>query len=244
MTDIPVTETPPAALFDRIDTWIFDLDNTLYPASSRLFNEVSKRITAFIAERFTLPPDAARVRQRDFFMRYGTTLRGLMVEHGVDPGPFLDYVHAIDVGLLESNPGLGGRLARLPGRKLVFTNASRRHAERVLDQLGIGPHFEEIFDIAAADYVPKPDRSSYALMLERHNVEPETACMIEDMARNLEPAKALGMRTVWLKGDIEWARRQGADPSPPYVDHIVNDLEHWLDELIARRTTDPAVSSA
>ena len=239
-----MTANPPAALFDHVDTWVFDLDNTLYPASSRLFNEVSKRITSFIADRFALPPDAARVRQRDFFMRYGTTLRGLMVEHGVDPGPFLDYVHAIDVGLIESDPGLGARLALLPGRKLVFTNASRRHAERVLAQLGIGPHFEQIFDIADADYVPKPDRASYALMLQRHRVAPGSACMIEDMARNLEPAKALGMRTVWLKGDIEWAQRQGVEDSPPYVDHIVHDLGDWLDDVIARRGNGSAVTPA
>jgi putative hydrolase of the HAD superfamily len=239
-----MTDNPPASLFDSVDTWVFDLDNTLYPASSRLFNEVSKRITSFITERFAMPPDAARVRQRDFFMRYGTTLRGLMVEHGVNPGPFLDYVHAIDVGLIESDPRLGARLARLPGRKLVFTNASRRHAERVLDQLGIGPHFEQIFDIADADYVPKPDRASYTLMLQRHGVAAESACMIEDMARNLEPAKALGMRTVWLKDDIEWAQRQGVEDSPPYVDHIVDDLGTWLDDVITRRGDNLAVTPA
>lgn len=224
-----------ADLFDKIETWVFDLDNTLYPASSHLFNEVSRRMTAFIAERFDIAPDAARQRQRDFFMRYGTTLRGLMVEHGVDPEPFLDYVHAIDVGIIEANPRLAERLARLPGRKLVFTNASRRHAERVLERLGITPHFEEIFDIAAADYVPKPDRTSYSLMLQRHQVAPESACMIEDIARNLEPAKALGMTTVWLKGDIEWARARTTNGEPTYIDHAIDDLGEWLDGVIARR---------
>jgi len=227
-------------LFDRVESWVFDLDNTLYPASSRLFNEVSRRMTAFIAEYFDMAPDAARQRQRDFFMRYGTTLRGLMVEHGVDPEPFLEYVHAIDVGLIDANPGLAERLARLPGRKLVFTNASRRHAERVLQRLGVTPHIEEIFDIAAADYVPKPDPTSYSLMLRRHRIEPENACMIEDIARNLEPAKALGMTTVWLKGDIEWARSQGVDGSTSYIDHAVDDLGAWLDWVISRREGAPA----
>ena len=226
--------TVPPAFFDTVETWIFDLDNTLYPASSRLFEEVSRRMTAFISDYFNMAPDAAYQRQRDFFMRYGTTLRGLMVEHRMDPEPFLTYVHAIDVGVIQAAPELAERLALLPGRKLVFTNSSRQHAERVLDRLGITPHFEEIFDIAAADYVPKPDKTSYSLMLQRHQVLPGSACMIDDIARNLEPAKGLGMKTVWLRGGIDWARHQnvlGAD----YVDHTVDDLLVWLDEVIRRR---------
>lgn len=229
-----ITSVPPAS-FDGVETWIFDLDNTLYPASSHLFDQVSRRMTAYIAEYFDLAPDAAYERQRDFFMRYGTTLRGLMVEHHLDPEPFVEYVHAIDIGVIDAAPALAARLALLPGRKLIFTNSSRRHAERVLDRLGITPHFEEIFDIADADYVPKPDKTSYALMLQRHQVSAERACMIDDLARNLEPAKALGMKTVWLRGGIEWARHQnvlGAD----YVDLIVDDLIDWLDAVIGRRS--------
>ena len=222
-------------VYDLVETWVFDLDNTLYPASSSLFNQVSRRMTAFIMEHFDIAPDAAQERQRDLFMRYGTTLRGLMVEHGVDPEPFLDYVHAIDLGLLDADPGLAERLARLPGRKLIFTNASRLHAERVLERLGITPHFEEIFDIAAADYLPKPDRASYALMLERHQVSARCACMIDDIPRNLEPAKALGMKTVWLRGEIEWAGRHGVTEPLPYIDCVVDNLSDWLDQVIALR---------
>jgi putative hydrolase of the HAD superfamily len=225
------------ALFDGIETWVFDLDNTLYPASSKLFDQISRRMTGFIADYFDLAPDAALTRQRDFFMRYGTTLRGLMVEHGVDPEPFLKYVHAIDVGVVAANPELAARLARLPGRKLVFTNASRVHAERIMARIGIADQFEDIFDIAAADYVPKPDRTSYAMMLRRHDVDPVRACMIEDIAINLEPAKALGMATVWLKGEIEWARPKGSgNAAPPdYIDYVAEDLGSWLDGVIGRR---------
>jgi putative hydrolase of the HAD superfamily len=170
-------------------------------------------------------------------MRYGTTLRGLMVEHGVDPEPFLRHVHSIDVGVVAANPELEVKLAALPGRKLIFTNASRIHAERIMAQIGITHHFEGIFDIAAADYVPKPDRTSYAMMLDRHAVAPETACMIEDIAGNLEPAKALGMATVWLKGEIEWARPKGAVPGAKatWIDYVAEDLGSWLDAVIARR---------
>jgi putative hydrolase of the HAD superfamily len=151
------------------------------------------------------------------------------------PGPFLDYVHEIDVGMVQANPGLVERLGRLAGRKLIFTNASRIHAERVMEKIGITHHFEEIFDIAAADYIPKPDRTSYAMMLRKHGVKPGTACMIEDMAVNLEPAKALGMATVWLKGEVEWAKPKKALGIPRYIDFVADDLPSWLDAVIARR---------
>ena len=229
MTDAPIE------IFDRIDTWVFDLDNTLYPASSKLFDQVSRRMTGYISEYFNIAPDAALARQKDFFMRYGTTLRGLMTEHGVDPEPFLDYVHKIDIGVVAPNPSLAQKLGGLPGRKLVFTNASRIHARRVMDRIGITEHFEEIFDVADADYIPKPDRTSYAMMLRRHKVSPETACMIEDIAGNLEPAKALGMATVWLRHENEWSRPKQPGPTPRYIDLVIDDLGHWLDLVLQRR---------
>jgi putative hydrolase of the HAD superfamily len=222
-------------IFDAVETWVFDLDNTLYPASSKLFDQVSRRMTGYIAEYFNMAPDAALARQKDFFMRYGTTLRGLMTEHGVDPEPFLDYVHKIDVGAVAPNPSLALKLGKLPGRKLVFTNASRVHARRVMDRIGITEHFEEIFDIADADYIPKPDRTSYAMMLRRHKVSPATACMIEDLEGNLDPAKALGMATVWLRHDTEWTRQKQSGPVPRYVDFVTDNLCDWLDLVLARR---------
>ncbi len=222
-------------VFDGVETWVFDLDNTLYPATSKVFDQISRRMTGFIAEHFNIAPDAAIARQRDFFVRYGTTLRGLMIEHRLAPEPFLDYVHKIDVGSVAANPDLALKLGRLPGRKLIFTNASRIHAERVMAQIGIDHHFEDIFDIAAADYIPKPDRTSYAMMLRKHDVAPDTACMIEDIADNLEPAKALGMSTVWLKGEIEWARPKNGGKTPSHIDFVADDLGSWLDAVIARR---------
>jgi putative hydrolase of the HAD superfamily len=224
-------------IFDTIDTWVFDLDNTLYPASSRLFDQISRRMTGFIAEHFDIAPDAALARQKDFFMRYGTTLRGLMTEHGMNPEPFLKYVHEIDVGLVDPNPGLALKLGLLPGRKLIFTNSSRIHAKRVMERIGITEHFEEIFDISDADYIPKPDRTSYAMMLRRHDVNPEGACMIDDIPVNLETAKAVGMTTVWLKGVRDWG------PSTPNgailnkIDFVAEDLGVWLDAVLARRLT-------
>ena len=219
-------------IFDSIDAWVFDLDNTLYPASCGLFNQVSQRMTAYICEYFSLEREAAVERQRDLFVRYGTTLRGLMVEHGVDPEPFLEHVHRVNFELVQPNPLLALRLGMLPGRKLIFTNSSRRHAEQVMARLGITEHIEEIFDISDADYIPKPDSASYAILLDRHGVDPASACMIDDIAVNLPPAKALGMTTVWLKGDGEWMR---PDPDPAILDRIdgvANNLVRWLDDLL------------
>ena len=225
-----------AEIFAPVETWVFDLDNTLYPPASRLFDQVSGRMTKFIVEHFDLDPDTARVKQKDLFKRHGTTMRGLMVEHGIDPNVFLDYVHSIDVGSIDANPSLGKRLGLLPGSKLIFTNASRGHAERVLGQLGIAPHFEEIFDISKADYVPKPDRATYAAMLERHQVSAANACMVEDMAVNLKMAKELGMATVWLRGEIDWAQPEGQLSEASYIDYAADDLGSWLDLVIASRS--------
>lgn len=229
MADLP-------EIFDRIDTWVFDLDNTLYPASSRLFDQISRRMTSFIADYFDIAEDAAFARQKDFFRRYGTTLRGLMTEHGMDPEPFLEHVHRIDVGLVEPNPQLALKLGSLPGRKLIFTNSSRIHAKRVMERIGITEHFEEIFDISDADYIPKPDRTSYAMMLRRHGVKPQGACMIDDIPVNLETAKAVGMTTVWLRGERDWSGSEPKGQILTKIDFIAEDLCTWLEMVLARRT--------
>jgi len=222
----------PFEILDSIETWVFDLDNTLYPASSGLFNQVSQRMTGYISEYFNIGRDAAVERQRDLFTRYGTTLRGLVTEHAVDPEPFLDHVHRVNFDVVSPNPELARRLGQLPGRKLIFTNSSRLHAQRVIERLGITQHFEEVFDISDADYIPKPDSACYAILLHRHRVAAANACMIDDLASNLAPAKALGMTTVWLKGEGEWAR---PEPDPPIlhrIDLVAETLDRWLDDVL------------
>jgi len=211
-----------------VETWIFDLDNTLYPARSNLFVQVSARMTRFIQDRFDLESEPARELQREMFRRYGTTLRGLMTEHAVDPGAFLDYVHDIDVTPVDPSPRLDALLARLPGRKLVFTNSSVPHAERVMARLGVARHFDSIFDIVAAGYVPKPDPRPYHRLVEVAGFAPAGAVMIEDMAKNLAPAAALGMRTVWLRSDHDWARDGAGDD---HVHHVAEDLVGFLESL-------------
>ena len=208
-----------------IDTWIFDLDNTLYPASCALYVEVEQRMTRYIMDAMRLDAEDAHALRRRYFNQHGTTLRGLMNEHGVEPRRFLDYVHEIDLSSVAADPALDAALAALPGRKLVFTNATRRHAERVLERLGLTAHFDAIHDIVAIDYRPKPDPSGYRDLIARYGVEPRRAAMVEDMARNLPPAAALGMTTVWIK--------TGPHPElepdhAAHIHHTVEDLTEFL----------------
>src|SRR6516162_10155524 len=176
----------------EIETWIFDLDNTLYPASCRLFDQIHARMTHFIADRLDLTLEAALTVQRHYFREHGTTLRGLMTVDQVDPEHFLAFVHDVDLSSVPQNAVLVAALAALPGRKIVHTNGSRRHAERLLDHLGIAASFCGILDIEAAGYEPKPALAGYHELLKRHEVAPDTALMVEDIARNLIPAAALG----------------------------------------------------
>jgi putative hydrolase of the HAD superfamily len=222
---------------DDIECWIFDLDNTLYPASCRLYVEVEERMGRFIMDELRLDHEGAHALRRRYFNQHGTTLRGLMDEYGVEPQRFLDYVHEIDLSAVAADPVLDRALAALPGRKLVFTNGTRRHAERVLDRLGLAAHFDAIHDIAAIDYRPKPDPSGYRDLVARYGVAPARAAMVEDMARNLPPAAALGMTTIWLK----------TGPHPelesshvPHIHHTVEDLASFLAEAARKIPVTPA----
>ena len=211
-----------------INDWIFDLDNTIYPARSNLFVRVAVRITEFVANHFEVEADEARVIQKDLFHRYGTTMRGLMVEENMTPDAFLHYVHDIDVSDLPYEAELDQMIGALPGRKHIFTNGTVPHAENILNAYGIRHHFDQIFDIVGADYVPKPEKQAFDRFMQVTSIDPAGAVMIEDMARNLEPAHHLGMRTVWLASDIDWAAR-GADED--YVHFVADDLKAFLSAL-------------
>ncbi len=215
--------------FDHIDTWIFDLDNTLYPARANLFAQIDVQMGVFIERLLGCDAVEARRVQKQFFHDHGTTLRGLMNEHGVEPRGFLDFVHEIDVSVVEHDQRLVDAMARLPGRKLVFTNADQRYAARVLARLGLEAGFEAIHDIEAMAHWPKPDARAYAGLIERHGIDPTRALFVEDMARNLEPAKAIGMTTVWVDNGSE---RGGHGYSPAFVDLTIADVGEWLDGLV------------
>jgi putative hydrolase of the HAD superfamily len=216
--------TPPRPLHE-IATWVFDLDNTLYSRNCNLFPQMHVKMGEFIAAYLKVDREEAWRLQKQYFLKHGTTLRGMMVEHGLEPREFLDYVHDIDLSVVPPDLALGAALAELPGRKIVFTNGSVRHAERVLARLGIDAHFSGIFDIEAASYLPKPDPAGYGELIRRFAFDPKSAAMVEDMAKNLKPAAALGMTTVWVRGGPDWAS-EGAEEG--HVHHVVDDLTSFL----------------
>jgi putative hydrolase of the HAD superfamily len=180
----------------HVDTWLFDLDNTLYPPEAEFMSLIEGRMTAFVARETGLPRDQAFALQKRYLSEHGTTLAGLMANHGVDPEAFLDEVHDVSMAGLHPDAGLREAIAALPGRRLVFTNGDKRHAERVLGKLQLDDLFEAVFHIALADYIPKPHPQTFARMIEAHDVTPASTAFFEDSARNLAPAFALGMTTV------------------------------------------------
>lgn len=212
----------------HVDCWIFDLDNSLYPASCDLFELIDIRMGEFIQRLLGCDPVEARRVQKSFFHEHGTTLAGLMRMHGVDPHEFLDFVHDIDLARLSADPRAVAALDRLPGRKFVFTNGDEAYARRVLERLGMANAFDGLHDIHAMDYVPKPDPRAYQAMCERYAIAPSRALFVEDMARNLRPAKALGMTTVWIDNGSDQASHQ-ADPD--FIDYRIADIGDWLGEI-------------
>ncbi|HVV42188.1 MAG TPA: pyrimidine 5'-nucleotidase [Nitrobacter sp.] len=229
------TRQTPARKFTHIDTWVFDLDNTLYPHHVNLWQQVDARIGEYIGGFLKVPPDEARRIQKDYYKRFGTSMRGMMTEHGVSADDYLAYVHQIDHSPLEPNPAMGAALAALPGRKLILTNGSAGHAGKVLERLGFGHHFEAVFDIIAAELEPKPAPQTYQRFLDRHAVDPAKAAMFEDLARNLVVPHALGMTTVLVVPDgtqevvrEDWEMEGRGDP---HVDHVTDDLTNFLVRL-------------
>jgi putative hydrolase of the HAD superfamily len=218
--------------FDATRIWVFDLDNTLYPAECNLFAEVDHRMGAFIAKYLGVPHEYARHLQKSYYRQFGTTLSGLMRVHKLDPAEFLAYVHDIDLSVVQNSPELRREIERLPGRKLIYTNGSRRHAERVAERLGVLDLFEDICDIVACDYVPKPEADAFRRMVERHGVAPQQAAMFEDMPMNLEAPHALGMTTVlvhssYLDHPVQQQMKRWTE-LPQHIHHMTLDLKGFL----------------
>ncbi len=210
---------------------MFDLDNTLYPSDAQVWPQVDERITLYVMRLYGLDGLSARALQKHFYHRYGTTLKALMVEDGVDPHDFLDFAHDIDHSTIRLDAALDAAIARLPGRKLILTNGSRRHAENVARKIGILDHFEDVFDIAAAGFVPKPERSTYERFLAQHGVDPRRSALFEDIARNLAVPHAMGMATVLVvPAGIDPYREAFEQEAvrAAHIDHITNDLAAFL----------------
>ncbi|TCR90906.1 pyrimidine 5'-nucleotidase [Rhizobium sp. BK376] len=222
--------------FADIRDWVFDLDNTLYPHHVDLFSQIDKNMTAYVSTLLQMERDEARKLQKQYYLDHGTTLQGLMIHHGVDPDDFLEKAHAIDYSHLMPQPELASAIKALPGRKFIFTNGSVSHARATAGALGILDHFDDIFDIVAAGYVPKPASATYDKFMALNRVDTKKAVMFEDLPRNLTVPKALGMRTVLLVPQnledtvTEWWERHSDEDGN--VDYITDDLTAFLNEII------------
>jgi putative hydrolase of the HAD superfamily len=225
--------------FGHVETWVFDLDNTLYPHHLNLWQQVDERIRDYIARYLKVTAEEAFRLQKDYYKRYGTSMRGLMTEHGMEPDDFLDFVHQIDHSPLTPNAALGEAIEVLPGRKLILTNGTRRHADAVLARLELARHFDDVFDIVAAELEPKPSPQTYDRFLKAHNIDAAKAAMFEDLARNLVVPHALGMTTVLVvpehtrevfREDWELEGREA-----PHVDHVTDDLVGFLEGVARSR---------
>ena len=214
--------------FAHIRNWIFDLDNCLYPASAGLFELIDQRMGAYIQRLLDCDPIEARRVQKHHFHTHGTTLAGLMKEHGVDPNDFLGDVHAIPLDRIQCDESLASSLERLPGRKFVFTNGDATYARRVLDAIGVSESFDDLHDIHASNYRPKPDPHGYALLCEGFGIDPAEALLADDMAANLKPAKALGMTTIWVDNGSE----RGTHGHGDFIDYRIYGVSEWLEEIL------------
>lgn len=228
--------------FRHVRNWLFDLDNTLYGARSGVFAQIESRMTDFVAQLTATDRVQARRIQKDLYRQYGTTLRGLMATHGIDPEPFLAYVHDIDLGALAPDAGLGLAVGRLPGKRYVFTNGCRHHAVRILARLDMDHLFDDIWDIRTLGFLPKPDRRAYDQVVTSAGFKADQAAMFDDIAPNLIPARALGMTTVWLRNAQDWSPEAGLRAglpavaeillaAPEHIDHETGDLKVFLNSI-------------
>jgi len=224
------TESPD---FRHVRTWIFDLDNTLYPVACDLFGQISERMTEYVQKLLDMEQTQARALQKAYYHDHGTTLNGLMKLHSVDPEDYLAYVHDIDLSVLTPDAKLQAAIGALPGRKFVFTNGCIHHAGRVLDQLGLATFMDDVWDIRTIGFQPKPDAAAYRKVLSLAGSDGQDAAMFEDIARNLVEAKALGMTTVWLKNGSEWSRQGPTHPvaQEHHIDYETDDLPQFLHSI-------------
>jgi len=233
MSAHPAEKSATGPDFRHVDAWIFDLDNTLYRADSDLFALIDARMSAYVARLLNVAPGEAKKIQKDYYRDYGTTLSGLMRVHGIDPETFLSDVHDIDLAQLEPDPALHGAIARLPGRRFVFTNGCRNYAQRVLERLNLDSLMDDIWDIRTIAFQPKPDPAAYERTLANSGIAAQRAAMFEDVARNLVPARALGMTTIWINNGSVWSKQGPEHPvaEPHHIDYETTDLSGFLSTI-------------
>ena len=215
-------------IFKSIKYWIFDLDNTLYSGKTKVFEQVDKKMSKYISKKLDVSIEEARKIQKNYFYEYNTTLNGMIKNHKIDASEFLDYVHDINIDFLEKDTKLSEELGKLSGKKIIFTNGSRKHALNVTKRIGIDRYFEDIFDIVDSEFIPKPSIEPYKKLVEKHKIDPKLCVLVEDIARNLKPAYEMGMKTVWIENDEPWASKFS---DSEFVNYRTNNLSEFLKKI-------------
>ena len=208
--------------------WLFDLDNTLYSGATKVFEQVDKKMTYYISSKLNISKEEARKIQKNYFQEYNTTLNGMIKHHKIDADEFLEFVHDVDLNFLNKDKTLEEEIKKLEGKKIIFTNGSRAHAENVTKRIGIDKLFDGIFDIRDSEFIPKPSKEAYKKLVENYKIEPQYCIFFEDIARNLKPAYELGMKTVWIENNEPWAAKYSDED---FINYKTDNLAKFLKEI-------------
>ena len=211
-----------------IKFWLFDLDNTLYSGKTKVFEQIDKKMSKYISKKLNVDINEAKKIQKSYFYQYDTTLRGLVKNHKIDAEDFLDFVHDINIDFLKQDLDLAKELEKLDGKKIIFTNGSKKHAINITQKLGVGKYFDDIFDIVESDFIPKPSIQPYKKLIEKHKIDPNLCVFVEDIARNLKPAYEMGMKTVWIENEEPWAKKFS---DSNFVNYRTNNLSEFLKKI-------------
>ena len=214
--------------FNSIKYWIFDLDNTLYSGKTKVFEQVDKRMSKYISNKLNINVEEAKKIQKNYFHEYNTTLNGMIKNHKIDPVEFLEFVHDINIDFLQKDSALAKEIEKLDGKKIIFTNGSRKHAINVSKRIGVDQLFDDIFDIVDAEFIPKPLLEPYKKLVKKHKIDPKLCVFVEDIARNLKPAYEMGMKTVWVENDEPWASKFS---DSEFVNYKTNNLSEFLKKI-------------
>ena len=214
--------------FNSIKYWLFDLDNTLYSGKTKVFEQVDKRMSKYISDKLNVNVTEARKIQKNYFHEYNTTLNGMIKNHKINPEEFLEFVHDINIDFLQKDLALAKEIEKLEGKKIIFTNGSRKHAINVSKKIGIEQLFDDIFDIVDAEFIPKPLLEPYKKLVKKHKIDPKLCVLVEDIARNLKPAYEMGMKTVWIENDEPWASKFS---DSEFVNYRTNNLSEFLKKI-------------
>ena len=211
-----------------IEFWIFDLDNTLYSGQTKVFEQVDKKMSKYISQKLDVDIGEAKKIQKNYFYKYNTTLNGMIKNHKIDANEFLEFVHDININFLKKDSKLSEELKKLDGKKIVFTNGSKKHALNITQKIGIDHHFDDIFDIIDSNFIPKPAMEPYKKLVKKHKIDPNLCVFVEDIARNLKPAYEMGMTTVWIKNNEPWAKKFS---DSNFVSYKTNNLSEFLKKI-------------